>query len=83
MSVSSISKHTDSNIYTTPRQLLNDVAQEIDSGEIKANRMLIICLEETDELYNVGFRAANISCSTMITVCDLIQSIARKEMGYE
>lgn len=52
-------------------QMLQAVIKEIEGGKIKPNRCLVLMLDDTHNMYNSHFRAANINASQSISLIEI------------
>lgn len=70
------------NNLITPVETLRDAMQEIESGERKADSVLVLTLDrgEGDE-FNTGWYASRLKSSEMIAVMEAIKAQILQEMG--
>lgn len=82
MSVTHLTEKVDDNRLISPVDLLRRTADEIESGEINASRVIVGCLDDTDDNYDVFYRASNISASQSLSVLEIMKKIMVDTMGY-
>lgn len=54
----------------SPSELLRAVASEIDRGEIKATRVLVICVDDNASTFDIALRLANCRMSQAVALCE-------------
>lgn len=76
MSTIDLSEVKNDNRLRTPEQMLRSVLQEVESGQIPNKRMMVIFLDDSDDNYDVGYRAANISSSQVVALLSVVRQWA-------
>lgn len=61
------------NSLLSPVECLQDAVADLESGERKANKALILLLDDEDGAYNFGFRASNLRSSEMIALLEKVK----------
>lgn len=80
MSTIDLSEIKNDNRLRTPEQMLRGVLQELESGQIPAKRMMVIFLDDSDDKYDVGYRATNISSSQIVALLSVIRQWALDDL---
>lgn len=80
--VTSLVTTTHDNRRWTLEQMLEAALAEVRAGELKANRAILLVVQDDDQEYEPCYRAANISCSQIIALCETGKMLAFDEMGY-
>ncbi len=73
MSITRLSDVKEDNRLITPADLLDAVAEEIRAGEITPTKLVILHLNDEEDNYTTGFRAANISICEMAGLMEVIK----------
>lgn len=74
-------KRTNDNRAITPAECCDDVAETLRRGDVKANRILVITLDDDpDGLYDVDWWAANISAPEMLALIEVTKDIILRGM---
>jgi len=68
----------------SPKDALNSVLKLIGEDGVlkKSKKILIICLDDTDNQYNVKFEQAGLNMSQCTALCEIAKTIFLREMGY-
>jgi len=68
----------------TPEDVLRRALDKLESGERWAGRskLIVVCVDDSDGQYDLGFIAANLKASEIIALADLLKSDIRHSMGY-
>ena len=82
MSISQLGERAEDNRMISLEAMLEQALADVRSGEIKANRALVLFLQDEDDDYDVCWRAANISCSEILALTEVAKSLALGKMDY-
>lgn len=63
-------------------ECLLDCAEDIRSGAIKCDKLLILRVDAGDDKFNVGYNAANIKASEILAALECAKAQILQEMGY-
>lgn len=66
----------------TPVECLLDAAEDIRSGAVACDKLLVLRINTTDEKFNVGYNAANIKASEILAALECAKAQILQEMGY-
>jgi hypothetical protein len=67
-----LSEVNNNNRLITPAQQLRDLADAIDAGAVKANCVMAIYLDDTEDNYNFGWWTSNLSSSGQYALAGLV-----------
>lgn len=63
------------NKLVSPREVLQDVIADIDSGKSPMNKVLILMLDDSKpDGYGFNFAASNMKLSEMVALCEVMKS---------
>lgn len=72
--------------YTSPKQALEEailsLGKEGEGAFYKGNKLVILCLDDTDGQYHVTYINAGMKMSQCVSVCEVAKQIFLKEMNY-
>ncbi len=82
--VTHIAAKVDDNRLWSIADMLEQVAREIREGrlDMNPNRCLVLLADDGERHYHSAWRAANINCSQIITLCEMGKAMALEELGY-
>ena len=63
-----------------PLQTLKDTVKQIESGEIKAERVFIAILSDSDGFYQTTFRYSNLDCPEAVALLEICKNKICREM---
>ena len=78
-------KREDDNKLISPIEALQDAIRAIESGEVKADSLLIITLDRgtnDDKLFEYEWFASRISASDILALLEVSKTGALRSMGY-
>lgn len=66
-----------------PRELLTDTLREVNSTApiSLCGKMVVIALDDSDDLYNVYRRAADLSCSELLALLEFVKHDVLRQMN--
>jgi|GEM_PF-3062548 len=77
---------TNDNRMITPAEALMRLADDIESGKVAVNKLVILTLNDIPDSegnrFQVGYRSAKVSLSEVVTVCAMGQKMAIDKMGH-
>ena len=65
----------------TPADCLRDALNEISSGERQCTSLLVLTLNEDDGMFATGWYAANMKCSQMVALVEIVKLRFLAQMG--
>ena len=80
-----ISKATGDGTMQTPEMALNDALEDIRSGSgafKNGKKLLILCVDDTEENYNLNWIQAGMTMSECLALCDVAKTRFLYQMGY-
>jgi hypothetical protein len=83
--VVSLSKATNDARFTTKEQLLGEVYELLmaEGSEVqRANKMIIVTLDTTDDKFAVNFWNSGMRSSEIVALAAVLQSLAQNYLGY-
>lgn len=72
----------DDNSLWTPAECLADTMEDIRSGAVKCDKLLIICLDTSDNQYRIHRSACDMKSSEQVSLLEVAKTRALKDMGY-
>lgn len=66
----------------TPLECLQEAINDLQSGEIKANKLVIVFVQADDESHTISHYSANIKASEILSAAICMQARVLDEMGY-
>lgn len=80
----SFAKATHNGEIATPEEALKDALEVLGKKGAfeKGKKLLILCVDDTNEEYKVSFIQAGMRMSGCLTLCDIAKNIFKTEMGY-
>lgn len=82
--VVSMAEATGDGTLCSPRDALEDVIKDMDTGGPlrHCKKVVILSLEDTDDQYKVSFTQAGMRMSECISLCEIAKCVFKKQMGY-
>jgi hypothetical protein len=66
----------------TPEMALIDATQELASGELQCDKLLIIGLDTRDESYSIRSYNSGLRNSEILALCEAVKADTLRRMGY-
>ena len=83
MKIVKLSKEANNGKMRTPIDSLEEAIEDFKNGELKGyNKILIIPLKASNEIYDVTFIQAGMTMSECIALIEIAKTTFLKEMGY-
>ena len=84
MTVINLGEHAGSAIMMTPEQTLERALSNVGKkGSLKdGQKCIVLALDDTSGEYSVNFYQAGMKMSECVSLCEIAESIFKKEMGY-
>ena len=82
--VTNMGKHSNNGALSSVESVLKDAIDKIGKkgAFIGGKKILILCLDDTDDQYQVSFIQAGMAMSECIALCEVGKSICKNDMGY-
>lgn len=80
--VSYLAEHADRNDLITPELLCRDAMMDYQRGELTQAKALILFLDDTDGMFDVRFRSAQMKCSEMLAVLRCFEAKLLRMMNH-
>ena len=82
MSLISLAEKSKSSLHWTPTEMMEDEIREIASGERKATKAIVVFLDDTDGIYDVGWGNSGLSTTEAISLLEVAKARLLVHMGY-
>ena len=82
MNVVDLSKFSGDAGYRSVESMLADEIELISSGKRKANKAMVLFLDDKEGVFNAGFGNAGLSCSQMLALLEVAKTLVLDDMGY-
>lgn len=79
--VVSMSELREDNRLATPTTTLHSAISELESGQVKANKAMVILLDDSAGLYTPQFRMSNLSMTEALALLEITKAQLLQRMG--